>query len=215
MSIEAAPRSMDLSDATTGRAGGVIHPRWVRITHWINALAMFIMIGSGWQIYDASPLFDFLEFPSGLALGGWLAGALLWHFAAMWLLLINGIVYVTLGVATGRFRRKLLPIRPRAVLDDFVAALRGRLSHDDLTVYNSVQRLLYGGVLIAGVVIVLSGVSIWKPVQFKYVTALFGGYDIARYVHFFAMAAIVAFLTIHVALALIVPKSLRAIILGR
>ena len=206
---------MDLSDATTGRAGGVIHPRWVRITHWINALAMFIMIGSGWQIYDASPLFDFLEFPSGLALGGWLAGALLWHFAAMWLLLINGIVYVTLGVATGRFRRKLLPIRPRAVLDDFVAALRGRLSHDDLTVYNSVQRLLYAGVLIAGVVIVLSGVSIWKPVQFKYVTALFGGYDVARYVHFFAMAAIVAFLTIHVALALIVPKSLRAIILGR
>ena len=205
---------MDLH-AATGRAGGVIHPRWVRITHWINALAMFIMIGSGWQIYDASPLFDFLEFPSGLALGGWLAGALLWHFAAMWLLLINGIVYVTLGVATGRFRRKLLPIRPRAVFDDFVAALRGRLSHDDLTVYNSVQRLLYAGVLIAGAVIVLSGVSIWKPVQFKYVTALFGGYDIARYVHFFAMAAIVAFLTIHVALALIVPKSLRAIILGR
>ena len=215
MSIEAAPRSMDLPDAATGRAGGVIHPRWVRITHWINALAMFMMIGSGWQIYDASPLFDFLEFPSGLALGGWLAGALLWHFAAMWLLLINGIVYVTLGVATGRFRRKLLPIRPRAVLDDFVAALRGRLSHDDLPVYNSVQRLLYAGVLIAGVVIVLSGVSIWKPVQFKYVTALFGGYDTARYVHFFAMAAIVAFLTIHVALALIVPKSLRAIILGR
>jgi thiosulfate reductase cytochrome b subunit len=215
MSIEAAPRSMDLPDAAMDRTGGVIHPRWVRITHWINALAMFIMIGSGWQIYDASPLFDFLEFPSGLALGGWLAGALLWHFAAMWLLLINGIVYVTLGVATGRFRRKLLPIRPRAVFDDFVAALRGRLSHDDLTVYNSVQRLLYAGVLIAGVVIVLSGVSIWKPVQFKYVTALFGGYDIARYVHFFAMAAIVAFLTIHVALALIVPKSLRAIILGR
>jgi len=215
MTIEAAPRAIDLPGAATDPAGGVIHPRWVRITHWINALAMFVMIGSGWQIYDASPLFDFLEFPSGLTLGGWLAGALLWHFAAMWLLLINGIVYVTLGVATGRVRRKLLPIRPRAVLDDFVAALRGRLSHDDLTVYNSVQRLLYAGVLIAGVVIVLSGVSIWKPVQFKYVTALFGGYDTARYVHFFAMAAIVAFLTIHVALALIVPKSLRAIIFGR
>jgi thiosulfate reductase cytochrome b subunit len=214
MTIEAAPRSMDLH-AATDRGGGVIHPRWVRITHWINALAMFMMIGSGWQIYDASPLFDFLEFPSELALGGWLAGALLWHFAAMWLLVVNGIVYVTLGVATGRFRRKLLPIRPRAVLDDFVAALRGRLSHDDLTVYNSVQRLLYAGVLIAGVVIVLSGVTIWKPVQFKYVTALFGGYDTARYVHFFAMATIVTFLTIHVALALIVPKSLRAMIFGR
>jgi thiosulfate reductase cytochrome b subunit len=213
MSIEAASHSAG-HDAPALR-GAVIHPRWVRVTHWINALAMFMMIGSGWQIYDASPLFNFLTFPSELALGGWLAGALLWHFAAMWLLLINGLVYVTLGIATGRFRRMLLPIRPRAVFDDFLAALRGRLSHDDLAVYNSVQRLLYAGVLVAGLVIVLSGLSIWKPVQFKYLTLLFGGYDIARYVHFFAMAAIVAFLTIHVALALIVPKSLRAIIFGR
>jgi thiosulfate reductase cytochrome b subunit len=213
MSIEATSHSASRHQAATG--GAVIHPRWVRVTHWINALAMFMMIGSGWQIYDASPLFDFLQFPAGLALGGWLAGALLWHFAAMWLLLLNGIVYVTLGFASGRFRRKLLPIRPRAVLEDFLAALRGRLSHDDLTVYNSVQRLLYAGVLLAGVVIVLSGLSIWKPVQFKYLTALFGGYDTARYVHFFAMTAIVTFLAIHVALALIVPKSLRAIILGR
>jgi thiosulfate reductase cytochrome b subunit len=213
MSVEAA-HSADLQNLANMR-GELIHPRWVRITHWLNALAMFVMIGSGWQIYNASPLFDFLNFPPALALGGWLAGALLWHFAAMWLLVINGIVYVTLGFATGRFRRKLLPIRPRAVLDDFLAALRGRLAHDDLTVYNSVQRLLYAGVLVAGVVIVLSGLSIWKPVQFKYLTVFFGGYDIARYVHFFAMTAIVAFLTIHVALALIVPKSLRAIILGR
>ncbi len=213
MSVEAA-HSADLQKPADMR-GELIHPRWVRVTHWLNALAMFVMIGSGWQIYDASPLFDFLNFPPALALGGWLAGALLWHFAAMWLLVINGIVYVTLGFATGRFRRKLLPIRPRAVLDDFLAALRGRLAHDDLTVYNSVQRLLYAGVLVAGVVIVLSGLSIWKPVQFKYLTVFFGGYDIARYVHFFAMTAIVAFLTIHVALAFIVPKSLRAVILGR
>ena len=213
MSIEAAPHSTDLRQPAAVAA--VIHPRWVRVTHWINALAMFMMIGSGWQIYDASPLFDFLNFPPQLALGGWLAGALLWHFAAMWLLVVNGIVYVTLGFATGRFHRKLLPIKPRAVVRDFLAALRGRLSHDDLTVYNSVQRLLYAGVLLAGVVIVLSGLSIWKPVQFKYLTALFGGYDSARYVHFFAMAAIVAFLTIHVALAFIVPKNLRAIIFGR
>jgi thiosulfate reductase cytochrome b subunit len=213
MSIEAASHSAGLREPET--TGAVIHPRWVRITHWINVLAMFMMIGSGWQIYDASPLFDFLTFPRGLALGGWLAGALLWHFAAMWLLVINGIVYVTLGIATGRFRRKLLPIQPRAVLADFLAAMRGRLSHADLSVYNSVQRLLYAGVLVAGLVIVASGLSIWKPVQFKYLTAFFGGYDTARYVHFFAMIAIVAFLTIHVALALIVPKSLRAIILGR
>ena len=195
--------------------GPIIHPRWVRVTHWVNVLAMFMMIGSGWQIYDASPLFRFIYFPTQLALGQWLAGALLWHFAAMWLLVINGIVYVTLGIATGRFRRKLLPIRPRDVVNDIVAALRGKLAHDDLSVYNAVQRLLYIGVILAGVVIVLSGLSIWKPVQLKYLTAFFGGYDFARYVHFFAMASIVGFLTVHVALALIVPKSLRAMIVGR
>jgi thiosulfate reductase cytochrome b subunit len=195
--------------------GPIIHPRWVRVTHWVNALAMFMMIGSGWQIYDASPLFRFIHFPTQLALGQWLAGALLWHFAAMWLLVINGIVYVTLGIATGRFRRKLLPIRPRDVVSDALAALRGKLAHDDLSVYNAVQRLLYVGVILAGIVIVLSGLSIWKPVQLKYLTDFFGGYDFARYVHFFAMASIVGFLTVHVALALIVPKSLRAMILGR
>jgi thiosulfate reductase cytochrome b subunit len=201
---------------TTGRATApLIHPRWVRITHWINALAILMMIGSGWQIYDASPLFRSIYFPSQFALGEWLAGALLWHFAAMWLFVINFTVYVMLGIFTGRFRRKLLPIRPHDVLNDFMAALRGKLSHEDLTVYNAVQRLLYLGVILAAVVIVLSGLSIWKPVQLKYLTALFGGYDTARYVHFFAMSSIVAFLTIHVALALLVPKSLRAMILGR
>jgi thiosulfate reductase cytochrome b subunit len=212
MTLEAARDSNILPDTATGP---LIHPRWVRVTHWINALAIFMMIGSGWEIYDASPLFRFIRFPHHLSLGGWLAGGLLWHFAAMWLLVINGIVYVTLGIVTGRFRRKLLPIRPREVIADFLAAARGKLSHDDLSVYNAVQKLLYVGVLIAGVVIVASGLSIWKPVQFKYLTAFFGGYDTARYVHFFAMASIVAFLFIHIALALIVPKSLRAMIVGR
>jgi thiosulfate reductase cytochrome b subunit len=201
--------------ARENAAAPIIHPRWVRVTHWVNALAMFMMIGSGWQIYDASPLFNFIYFPREIALGEWLAGALLWHFAAMWLLVINGVVYLTLGIVTGRFRRKLLPIRPRDVVHDALAALRGKLSHDDLSVYNAVQRLLYAGVILAGVVIVLSGLSIWKPVQLKYLTAFFGGYDIARYVHFSAMASIVAFLTIHIVLALLVPKSLRAMIVGR
>jgi thiosulfate reductase cytochrome b subunit len=199
-------------DAAAARP--LIHPRWVRVTHWVNALAMFMMIGSGWQIYDASPLFGF-TFPPQIALGGWLAGALLWHFAAMWILVINGAIYVALGLATGRFRSKLFPIRSREVVRDFMAALRGKLSHDDLTVYNAVQKLLYAGVLLAGLVIVLSGVSIWKPVQFWWLTAFFGGYNTARYVHFAAMTAIVMFLAVHVVLALLVPKSLRAMILGR
>jgi thiosulfate reductase cytochrome b subunit len=192
---------------------GPIHPHYVRVTHWINALAVLIMVGSGWQIYNASPLFDF-TFPAN-SLGGWLAGGLLWHFATMWLLIANGLVYVVLGLAGGRFRRKLLPIRPRDALADAIAAFTGRLRRDDPTRYNAVQKLAYIGVLLTGLVIVASGLAIWKPVQLAPLTKLLGGYEAARYVHFFAMATIVLFLAIHVARALLVPKSLRAMFLGR
>jgi len=200
--------------ATETAAAKTIHPVWVRVCHWTNAVAMVIMIMSGWQIYNASPLFDF-TFSRSITLGGWLGGALQWHFAAMWLLGINGLVYVILGFATGRFRRKLVPISPSGVIADAKAALTGKLSHDDLSTYNSVQKLLYAGIILIGVLIILSGLSIWKPVQFQYLTALFGGYDVARYVHFFAMAAIVLFLVVHVIMALLVPKSLRAMLTGR
>jgi len=207
--------SMTINDAQTATTRTkAIQPAWVRIVHWINAVAIVLMIMSGWQIYNASPLFNF-SFPGSITLGGWLGGGIMWHLAAMWLLVINGLVYLILGLVTGRFRKKLLPITPSGVLNDTKAALTGKLSHDDLTHYNQVQKLLYAGIIIVGIVIVLSGLSIWKPVQFQYLTALFGGYDTARYVHFCMMAAIVGFLVIHVALALIVPKSLRAMIIGR
>ena len=201
--------------ATPASAARVIQPAWVRILHWVNAFAMVLMIMSGWQIYNASPLFEAFTFSPSITLGGWLGGALLWHFAAMWILMVNGLIYLALGFATGRFRKKLLPITPGGVIADTKAALTGKLSHDDLTKYNYVQKLLYAGIIIIGVLIVLSGLSIWKPVQLQWLTALFGGYDAARYVHFFCMAAIVAFIVVHVALALIVPKSLRAMIIGR
>src|SRR5256885_12773902 len=84
-----------------------VHPLIVRVTHWINALGILIMVASGWRIYNASPLFPF-RIPNELTLGGWLAGALQWHFAAMWLLVINGIAYVTYGIVSGHFRRKFL-----------------------------------------------------------------------------------------------------------
>jgi thiosulfate reductase cytochrome b subunit len=192
----------------------VVHPLYVRITHWINAIAMLIMISSGWQIYNASPLFPF-TFPGSVTLGGWLAGGLLWHFAAMWLLVANGLVYLIVGIATGRLRRKLLPIRPREVVRDLGAALTGRLSHADLAVYNAVQKLLYLAVPLATVAIVVSGLALWKPVQLKELAALCGGYEGARHVHFLAMVFIVAFLAIHVAMALLVPRSLGAMIRGR
>ncbi|MGJ4999198.1 cytochrome b/b6 domain-containing protein [Bradyrhizobium sp. HKCCYLS3077] len=192
----------------------VIQPAWVRVMHWINAVAMILMIMSGWQIYNASPLFDF-RFDRSITLGGWLGGALLWHFAAMWLLMLNGLAYLVTGLATGRFRRKLLPVSPSAVIADIKAALTFKLSHADLTVYNAVQKLLYLGIILVGIVVVLSGLSIWKPVQLHWLVTLFGDYPAARYVHFVCMALICAFLVIHILLALLVPKSLRAMIIGR
>lgn len=193
---------------------GVIHPVWVRVTHWLNALAMIVMIGSGWQIYNASPIFDF-TFPRSITLGGWLAGGIMWHFAAMWLLVGNGLVYLTLGIMSGRFRRKLFPISFSGILHDIKDALTFHLAHEDLSVYNYVQRVLYLGVIFAGIVVVLSGLSIWKPMQLQELTALFGGYDNARIVHFLAMASIVGFLAVHVLLAILVPKSLKAMVVGR
>ena len=206
--------SLAADSATTIEPAKVIQPAWVRTMHWINALAMILMIMSGWQIYNASPLFDF-RFSRDITLGGWLGGALLWHFAAMWLLMINGLAYLITGLATGRFRKKLLPITAGGVISDVKAGLTFKLAHDDLSTYNYVQRLLYAGIIAVGIVIVLSGLSIWKPVQLHWLVMLFGDYNAARYVHFFCMAAIVAFLVIHVALAILVPRSLRAMIIGR
>jgi thiosulfate reductase cytochrome b subunit len=212
--MSTATSTLAVSDEHAPPAGKVIQPAWVRAMHWTNAVAVVLMIMSGWQIYNASPLFGF-SFSSSITLGGWLGGGLLWHFAAMWLLMVNGLLYLIVGVATGRFRRKLLPITPSGVIADTKAALTFRLSHDDLSRYNNVQKLLYAGIIVVGIVIVLSGLSIWKPVQLQYLTALFGGYDVARYVHFICMALICAFLVVHVVLALLVPKSLRAMIIGR
>jgi thiosulfate reductase cytochrome b subunit len=197
-----------------GKRPTVIHPLHVRITHWLNALAVLLMIMSGWQIYNAAPLYPF-TFPSGVTLGGWLGGALLWHFAAMWLLVANGLVYLAAGFATGRLRRRLLPLRPAELGRDLRAALTGRLGHAEAGIYNAVQKALYLGVLLAGVVIVASGLALWKPVQLQELAALLGGYEGARHVHFLAMAAIVLFLVVHVVMALLVPRSLRAMIRGR
>jgi thiosulfate reductase cytochrome b subunit len=191
-----------------------IHPLIVRFTHWINAAAMMVMILSGWQIHNAYPTLPF-EFPRSITLGGSLPGALQWHFAAMWVLAANGLVYLAYGLTSGHFRRKLFPIRPKEVLRDVLAALSGSLGHADLSIYNSVQRLLYAGVIAAGVMVVLSGLAIWKPVQFQELTALLGDFDTARIIHFLAMSAIVLFLAVHVVMALLVPKSLLAMIRGR
>ena len=191
-----------------------VHPLVVRVTHWINAFAILIMAASGWRIYNASPLFGF-RFPNDLTLGGWLAGALQWHFAALWLLVLNGIVYVGYGIFSGHFRRKLFPLTPRAVLSDMLAALRGRLAHDDLAVYNAAQRAAYLAIILCLAVLVLSGLAIWKPVQLQELAALMGGYEGARLVHFFAMALMVFIALVHIVMVILVPRTFPTIITGR
>src|SRR6476646_10544400 len=148
-----------------------VHPLPVRITHWVNAVAILAMVTSGWQIYNASPLFGFV-FPDGLTLGGWLAGALQWHFAAMWLLVLNGMIYLAYGVASGHLRRRMFPLSPRAMLHDVLNALRGRLAHDDLSVYNAAQKAAYLVAILLAIGLVLSGLAIWKPVQLYWLAAL-------------------------------------------
>ena len=191
-----------------------IHPLVVRITHWINALGILVMVTSGWRIYNASPLFPF-RIPNELTLGGWLAGALQWHFAAMWLLVANGLVYVSYGIVSGHFRRKLLPLTPGAVWRDVRDALRGGLAHGDLSMYNAAQRAAYLAIILCLVVLVFSGLSIWKPVQFQEVAALMGGYEGARYLHFGAMALMVLIVLVHIVMVILVPRSFPTMITGR
>jgi len=192
-----------------------VHPLVVRITHWINALAILVMVASGWRIYNASPLFESFTFPDALTLGGWLAGALQWHFAAMWLLALNGLVYVVYGIVSGHFRRRLLPISPGAILLDVSRALRGRLAHEDLSVYNAAQRAAYFVLILALVVMILSGLAIWKPVQLQELAALMGGYEGARLLHFFAMSLVVFIVVVHVVMVALVPRTFPTMITGR
>ena len=191
-----------------------IHPAWVRATHWINALAVLVMITSGWRIYNASPLFDFL-FPPAFTLGGWLGGALQWHFAGMWLLAGNGLLYLGLNLASGRLAHRFLPVSPRGVVADLGAALCGRLSHADPRRYNAVQRVAYLLIMLDIAVLVLSGLVLWKSVQFETLRVLMGGYEGARYVHFIAMALLAAFVAVHLLMVALVPRTLLAMIRGK
>lgn len=191
-----------------------IHPGWLRVTHWLNAVAVLLLVTSGWRIYNATRFFDF-AIPAGITLGGWLGGALQWHFAAMWLLFVNGLLYLAINLFSGRLRRQFFPIAPRQLLRDLGAALRGKLVHADPRRYNSVQRLAYLFVMLDSIVLVLSGLVLWKSVQFPLLRELMGGYEGARRVHFFAMGGLCAFIVVHVVMVALVPRTLLAMLRGR
>jgi thiosulfate reductase cytochrome b subunit len=194
--------------------GTVIHPGWLRAMHWTNALAVGVLVASGWRIYNATGFLDFM-IPKSLTIGGWLGGALQWHFAAMWVLFFNGLLYLAFNVFTRRLWRKFFPLSPRAFVSDLSAALRGRLQHNDLSHYNTVQRVAYLFVMLDSIVLVLSGLVLWKSVQFPLMRELMGGYEGARYVHFIAMAALVGFIVVHLVMVALVPRSLLAMVRGR
>lgn len=212
-------------NAHQSQSGVQHHPLLRRVAHWLLAVSVIIMLGSGWRIYNAAPIFPF-RFPEAVTLGGdpaWsivhhddggVANAIAWHLAGFWLLTASLLLYVTHGLATRHFQRDFFPVSPRAFFADFLAALRFRLEHR-LGEYNAVQKIFYLGVLTAIVLMILSGVVIWKPVQLASLTALFGGFQGARLVHFLLMSAIAAFLAVHLVLVAIVPATLRAMILGR
>ncbi len=194
--------------------GRAIHPGWLLAAHWLNAAAVIVLTASGWRIYNASPFLDF-RIPASLTLGGWLGGALQWHFAAMWLLVANGLVYLGLNLASGRFARKFLPLSMKSLGQDLRAALRGRLTHADPRHYNHLQRAAYIAIVIDLMGVVASGLVLWKSVQFPLLRELMGGYEGARRVHFFGMAALVAFIAGHVLMVALVPRTLSAMLLGR
>jgi thiosulfate reductase cytochrome b subunit len=196
------------------QAKPLIAPIFVRITHWLNAIAVIVMIMSGLKIYNASPIFNFL-IPREVTLGGWLGGALLWHFAFMWLLVANGLVYIVLNFSTGRFWRKFFPLSPKEFVQDFLDTLKGKLSHEDLSKYNAIQKLAYLSIIVDVIILVMSGLAIWKSVQFPVLREVMGGFDNARVVHFMAMSYAVFFITVHLIMVVLVPKTLLIMIRGR
>jgi len=191
-----------------------LHPLPLRVMHWINAVTIVFMILSGWKIYEDEVIFGWLHFPDWLTIGPWAQHGLQVHFFFMWILVVNGLAYLAYGFATGRFRRMLLPIRWAELVQTIRDTLHFKLAHDDPTIYNTVQKLLYIGVICAGLLIVFSGLVLWKPIQFSEALALFGNFQNVRLVHFLCMAAIFGFLVVHVALALLVPKTLVAMVGG-
>jgi len=174
------------------------HPFIIRLTHWVNFLALAVMVTSGLRIYNASPIFSF-KIPAAYTLGGWLAGARQWHFAAMWIFALNGTVYILYNIFSRHGRSTTLFRRAdfTGVFPMIAYYLRLRRDHPLQKKYNALQKLAYTTVPFIALGALLTGIGIYWPVQFQWVTGLFGNYDNARLWHFVFMAALVLFFLGH------------------
>jgi len=201
----------------------------VRLTHWVNAIVLVGMMGSGLQIYGAYERFgirgtrlplpnplDMHQAPHWARLGGWLAGGLNWHFFLMWPLVLNGLLYLGYLVLAGEWRPLLFrprDVRPAIEMQKYYLHLRRE--HPPQGKHNALQKGAYSFIVLLGTLSVLTGLALWKPVQLWWLTGLFGGYELARYWHFVAVWLFAAFILVHVALVFLVdPASLRAMLTG-
>jgi thiosulfate reductase cytochrome b subunit len=206
-------RGSAMAGRISEKEGAFVHPLFVRVTHWVNAFAANAMLMSGLRIYDAAPLYN-LRFPAEMTLGGWLAGALAWHFAAMWVLIVNGFAYVVYGVLSGHFIRRIFRVRPMAAYRNIRSEMKLLLIHGTGE-YNGLQRFLYVVVIFDFVLLFLSGLALWKPVQFQGLTSFLGGYEQARHIHFFGMAVMAIFLVVHVGVAFAIRGTIGPMFSGR
>ncbi len=193
----------------------MIHHWTVRLWHWANVASMAIMVPSGWRIYNAAPIWSGFVFPRDYTLGGWLGGALQWHFAGMWLFGAGLSLYVIASIVRGHIGRRLLPIHIGLLVHEVRLAMRGRLSHTDAAHYNQPQRLAYLSAMFGLLALVASGLVLWKSVQFPVLRELMGGYEGARRVHFLSMCLVLGFVLVHLLMVMLVPRTLLAMLRGR
>ena len=228
--VESALPASVAPAAATGQRPFVRRHHWiVRLTHWINTVVLVGMMASGLQIYNAYERFgirgtrlplpnplDMHPVPHWARLGGWLAGGLSWHFFLMWPLALNGLLYLGYLLVAGEWRPLLFrprDIKPAIEMQKYYLHLRRE--HPAQGKHNALQKGAYSFIVVLGMLSVLTGLSLWKPVQLSWLTALFGGYELARYWHFVAVWLFAAFIVVHVVLVFTVdPASLRAMITG-
>ncbi|SGY85966.1 cytochrome b/b6 domain-containing protein [Moritella viscosa] len=187
-----------------------IHSGLIRILHALNAISVIGLISSGWAIFNASPLYP-ISFPVSLSLGGYLTEALQWHFLLIWLFVFSSILFVLSRLLSLTVAPNLWPISIKKIVNETQQVLTFNLKHY-IGEYNHIQRMFYLTAFLLFIVLILSGLGLWKPVQFQVINYIVGGYENMRRVHFWAMVSISTFIIVHLSMVIMVPSTLLSMI---